>query len=110
LRENEGVATRILLDLDVKPDEVRNAVIEMAPGPDRDPPRTMSSVRRAQPGVGGAAVGFTVTPDAHTRRVLMRAAAHALANARTQFAVQDLAFALLGDEDAAATLAALLGK
>ncbi|MGO9904042.1 MAG: Clp protease N-terminal domain-containing protein [Solirubrobacteraceae bacterium] len=107
LREDDGLAMRILLDFDLKPDEVRKAVIEMAPGPDRDPPRTMPSVRRSQSGFGGADLGFAVTPDAHTRRVLMRAAAHALADARTQFTVQDLAVALWGDEDAAAAIAAL---
>ncbi len=117
LRESEGVAMRILLDLNIKPDEIRAAVIAMVPGPDQGPPQPRGRHRHgAASAVGSASavvrrtlpeVGFTAMPDARTRRVLMRAAARALADARTEFTVEDLAFAVWGDEDAAAAIATL---
>jgi ATP-dependent Clp protease ATP-binding subunit ClpA len=59
LREGEGVAMRILLDLDVKPDELREAVIAMAPGPGQDPPQPRAPRRY---GTASAGPGRTL-PD-----------------------------------------------
>jgi hypothetical protein len=103
LCENDGVGMGILRESGVDPRALREAVIELVPGPDREWPRPVSSVGPAQPGIV-----FTVMPDGHCQRVLMRACALALADARTEFTVPDLLLALWGDKQAAEEMTALV--
>jgi ATP-dependent Clp protease ATP-binding subunit ClpC len=89
LREDESVAVQILGEgTGVSTDQLRDQVLALAPGPDRDVPA--STVRQPpQP-----SVAYSVMPDAPARRLLMRAAARALEDGRTEFSVQDVRGAL----------------
>ena len=51
LREDEGVAMRILLDSNLEVERARQAVLEMVTGPDRDDARRRSSPDRWPHGV-----------------------------------------------------------
>ena len=60
VRENEGVAARILLDFDADSDKIRNEVIRMLSGPRRAPPGLRLGLRLAGPGVRAAGRGQEV--------------------------------------------------
>ena len=46
MRENEGVAARILLDFDADSEKIRNEVIRMLSGPGRSPPGSVGRLGR----------------------------------------------------------------
>jgi hypothetical protein len=96
---NEGVAMRILLRANVDPVLLREAVIAAGPehelpGAGGDEPLAPSGAEPPRP---PSVIRFSVVPDARARRLLMRAAAHALRDGRSEFAVEDLARALCED-------------
>jgi ATP-dependent Clp protease ATP-binding subunit ClpC len=87
VRENDGVATRILLDFDADSEKIRTEVIRRLSGPDYRPPRA------AHASAGGVVIeqdGFVVRPDAVLRRLLMAAGGRALINERSEFGLEDL--------------------
>jgi ATP-dependent Clp protease ATP-binding subunit ClpC len=101
----EGVPTRILLDCDAKPDQVREAVIRMlavsaarngpaAPGP-------------APPSGNGFEEWIRVGPGAGLRRLLMIAAARALDEGREDIQPRDVLLALTRDAHTGPLLAEL---
>jgi len=98
-RENEGVASRILLSFDADAEKIRVAVIELVPGPGAQP---------AIP-VPGRTSGFDpwirVGPSASLRRLLMVAAARALDDGRTRIETTDVLLALTRDETTGPLLA-----
>ncbi len=84
MRENEGVAARVLLDFDADSDKIRNAVIRLLPG-------------RGDPQHGSATTGplaadfrLVVRPDRDLQRLLMAAGGRALTNERHEFGLSDL--------------------
>jgi ATP-dependent Clp protease ATP-binding subunit ClpA len=99
----EGLAMRILLDSGVDPYRMRDALIKLLPGPDRDPPTRAAALSRPDDGIR-----FTAVPDAQTRLLLMKAAARALSDGRAAFLLTDLLAALWDDEQARGALAGLV--
>jgi len=84
VREDEGVAVRVLLDLDAEPEKIRNAVIALLPDAEEQEQRqATAAITRSE---------FTVTasPDQELRRLLVAAAGHALSNGREEFGLADL--------------------
>jgi ATP-dependent Clp protease ATP-binding subunit ClpC len=85
VRENEGVASRVLLSFDADSEKIRNAVIRLLPQSEGH-------------GRGGATTGavrlgqfrFTVGPDPELRRLLMAAGGRALTDQREEFGLADL--------------------
>jgi ATP-dependent Clp protease ATP-binding subunit ClpC len=84
VRENEGVAARILLDFDADSDKLRNEVIRMLPGPDG--PKNSSAAAGARTGD----FRLVVRPDRDLQRLLMAAGGRALTNERHEFGLSDL--------------------
>jgi len=86
VRENEGVAMRILHDAGVSSDRIREIAIAMIPAGE-----TVERHVRATrvPAVSGG-VTFTASPDPDLRRLLMAAAGRALADGRQEFGVEDV--------------------
>jgi ATP-dependent Clp protease ATP-binding subunit ClpC len=87
VRENEGVATRILLHFDADSEKVRIEVVRLLSGPG-------GRQRRGPNASAGIAVtgqsGFVVLPDSALRRLLMAAGGRALTDGRTEFGLADL--------------------
>jgi len=100
LRENEGIAVRILIKLDAKPETIRNEVIRMLSAPERhiDPP---------QPRASGLGASIQVTPSPRVRRLLMTAGAQALDEGRSEIDASDVLLALTRDESISPLLADL---
>jgi ATP-dependent Clp protease ATP-binding subunit ClpA len=106
LRENEGVAVRILRAFDADPDTVRDEVLRRVPGPADEPPgsppaRRVTFAHQSRP-VFDFPIQVSLAP--HLRQVLMIAAARALEDGRTDAQLRDLMLALVRDEQAAALL------
>jgi hypothetical protein len=100
VRENEGVAARVLLDFDADAEKVRNQVIRLLSG---------SSAGRSV--VAHPQSGFDqwirVGASASARRLLMVAAARALDDGRLEIEPHDVLLALTRDESTAPLLANL---
>jgi ATP-dependent Clp protease ATP-binding subunit ClpA len=101
LSETEGVAYRILLESDAFPETIRSGVTSALPGPDPEAARFRKArahsgqVFASSTGFGApAGVSFRVAPAPDAQRLLMAAAAHALDEGRTEFAVNDVLLAL----------------
>jgi ATP-dependent Clp protease ATP-binding subunit ClpC len=114
LSERDGVAHRILLESDAFPETIRARVTQALPGPDpeavRLPKARAGSGRAFASSTGFAApagISFTVAPAPDAHRLLMAAAAHALDEGRTEFAVDDLLLTLTQREETAGLLADL---
>jgi ATP-dependent Clp protease ATP-binding subunit ClpC len=100
-RENEGVATRILLDCDADAEKIRNEVMRLVPGPSAQPAVAM-------PGhVSGFDPWIRVGPSPSLRRLLMVAAARALDDGRSEIDASDILLALTRDEKTGPLLAGL---
>ena len=89
VRENEGVAARILLDFDADPEKIRNSVIRMLPGPGEAPAES-----RAQVDFDPV---IRVGTSPAVRRLLRVAAARALDDDRDRIEVTDIRLALTHD-------------
>jgi ATP-dependent Clp protease ATP-binding subunit ClpC len=85
VRENDGIAARILLDFDADSDKIRNEVIRVLPGPD-DPQQ--GSATAGPPRAGD--FRLVVRPDRDLQRLLMAAGGRALTNERHEFGLSDL--------------------
>ena len=114
LSETDGVAYRILLESDAFPDTIRSRVTRALPGPDPEAARFRRARARtgqafaSSTGFGApAGISFRVAPAADAQRLLMAAAAHALEEGRTEFAVNDLLLALTQRDETAGLLADL---
>jgi ATP-dependent Clp protease ATP-binding subunit ClpC len=98
-RENEGVATRILLTSDADAEKIRNEVIALLP----------SSGPQAGVPMPGHVTGFDpwirVGPAASVRKLLMVAAARALDDGRSEINAGDVLIALTRDQMTAPLLA-----
>ena len=83
-REGDGIAMRVLLDLDVRPEQVRDEVIRVLPHSERQ--------ARGRPAGTLRVSEFTITvvPDRDLRRLLMAAAGRALKEEREEFGLSDL--------------------
>lgn len=84
VRENEGVATRVLLAFDADAEKIRNAVIRLLPGSESSPGSTAAT---------GGTLGdfsFVISPDRELRRLLMAAGGLALSEQRIEFGLADL--------------------
>ena len=96
VRENEGVATRILLDFGAEPEKIRMEVIRLLSGPG-------GRQRRGANASAGTAVtgqgGFLVLPDSELRRLLMAAGGRALMQGRSEFGLADLLAVAEGQSD-----------
>jgi ATP-dependent Clp protease ATP-binding subunit ClpC len=101
----EGVSTRILLDCEAKPDQIRQAVIRMLAGSGA----AVQSTAGAEPPPSGN--GFEewirIGPGAGLRRLLMTAAARALDDGREDIQPRDVLLALTRDERTGPLLAEL---
>jgi ATP-dependent Clp protease ATP-binding subunit ClpC len=84
VRDNEGLATRILLHFDVDAATVRDAVIRALPPGAGEGADMAATLRR----VGD--VSFSARPDRGLRRLLMAAAGRALTAGRSEFGLEDL--------------------
>jgi ATP-dependent Clp protease ATP-binding subunit ClpC len=84
VRENEGVALRVLLDFDADSEKIRNEVIRQLPSPEGHERSRAAAAARI------SAVTFTVSPDQQLRRLLMAAAGRALTDQRAEFGLEDL--------------------
>ncbi len=100
VRENEGLASRILLDFDAGPDKLRREVI-----------RALSRPGGSRESQGGAVPGvefrIQVGLAPKLRRLLMAAAGRALDDGRTETQLRDLLLALTHDQEAARQLVEL---
>jgi ATP-dependent Clp protease ATP-binding subunit ClpC len=86
VRENEGVASRVLLSFDADSEKIRIAVIRFLPqseGHGRSGASSTGAVR-------GGQFRFTVGPDPDLRRLLMAAGGRALSEERDEFGLADL--------------------
>jgi ATP-dependent Clp protease ATP-binding subunit ClpC len=84
VRENEGVAMRVLLDFDADSERVRNEVIRQLPSSEgHERSRAVAAVRMSE-------LTFTVSPDDQLHRLLMAAAGRALTDQRDEFGLADL--------------------
>lgn len=84
VRDDEGVAMRVLLDFDANPEKIRAEVIRQLPrseGHERG--RTSATVRMIE-------LTFRVSPDHELEQLLMAAAGRALADQRAEFGLADL--------------------
>ncbi len=91
VRENEGVAARILLDFDADAEKVRNEVIRALSGSTRRP-----AVQRSE---SGFEEWIRVGPSAGLRRLLRGAAARALDDDRSEIEVSDVLLELTRQVD-----------
>jgi ATP-dependent Clp protease ATP-binding subunit ClpC len=85
VRENEGVATRILLEFNADSEKIRMEVIRLLSG-GRQSRGANASAGTAVTGQGG----FLVLPDSELRRLLMAAGGRALMHGRLEFGLPDL--------------------
>jgi ATP-dependent Clp protease ATP-binding subunit ClpC len=93
-REDEGVATRVLLDFAVDAEKIRDAVIRLLPGPGGASQRMRGSGSSHASEVAVAAesgeFSFIVSPDRDLRELLMAAGGRALSEQRLEFGLADL--------------------
>jgi ATP-dependent Clp protease ATP-binding subunit ClpC len=101
----DGVSTRILLDCDAKPEQIRQAVIGMLSG--AAPPASGAAANGPPPSGNGFEEWIRVGPGAGVRRLLMLAAARALDEGREEIQPRDVLLALTRDEHAGPVLAEL---
>ncbi len=99
VRENEGVAARVLLDFGADAEKIRDEVIRMLSGPDYRAGVTGRGL------AGAFAEEIRVVPTARVRRLLMTAAARALDDGRSEARVRDVLLAIARDEKTAPWLA-----
>ena len=99
--EHEGVAVRVLHDLGVDAERIRNEVIRLISSPEARP----YAVSRASE--VSSETSMNVNPSAIVRRLLMSATARALHGGRSEVDVADLLLALTGDEATSRLLASL---
>jgi ATP-dependent Clp protease ATP-binding subunit ClpC len=99
--EHEGVAVRVLHDLGVDAERIRNEVIRLISSPEARP----YAVSRASD--VSSETSMNVNPSAIVRRLLMSATARALHGGRSEVDVADLLLALTGDEATSRLLASL---
>jgi len=99
VRENEGVAARVLLDFGADAEKIRDEVIRMLSGPDYRAGVTGRGL------AGAFAEEIRVVPTARVRRLLMTAAARALDDGRSEVRVRDILLAIASDEKTAPWLA-----
>ena len=99
--EHEGVAVRVLRDLDADAERIRNEVIRMLSSPEA---RTYDARETAW---ASSEASIHVNPSAIVRRLLMSGAARALDDGRSQIEVADLLLALTRDEATSRLLASL---
>ena len=97
VRENQGVAARVLLDFGADAEKIRNGVIRMLALPSWRPPTETGAV-------SGLEFSINVGLAPQLRRVLMVAAARALDNGRTETQLNDLLLALTRDQQTAGQL------
>ncbi len=88
LRENEGVAIRVLVESGTEPEQIRSTVMRLLSGETGTRTETRS----------GFDEWIRVGPGAGVRRLLMVAAARALDDGRSQIASRDVLLALTRDE------------
>jgi ATP-dependent Clp protease ATP-binding subunit ClpC len=100
-RDNEGVASRILLACDADAEKIRNEVMRLVPGPGPHP--AVATLRRES----GFDPWIRVGPAAGLRRLLMIAAARALDDGRTEIDASDILLALTRDQGTGPLLAGL---
>jgi ATP-dependent Clp protease ATP-binding subunit ClpC len=109
VRENEGVAARILLDFDADAEKIRNEVIRMLSGPGPGARRQAQGSRRgvvvSHPAVPAVEYRLDVGLAPPVRRLLMVAAARALDDGRTDTQLRDVLLALMRDDETAGLLA-----
>lgn len=84
VRENEGVAARILSDFDADPEKIRNAVILAVTGSEEPKHGATTGPSRA------GDFRLVVRPDRDLQRLLMAAGGRALTNERHEFGLSDL--------------------
>ena len=99
--EHEGVAVRVLHDLGVDAEKIRNEVIRLL----SSPKARAYAVSRAS--YAGSDAWMNVNPSAIVRRLLMSATARALDGGRSEIDVADLLLALTSDEATSRLLASL---
>ena len=90
VRENEGVGSRVLLDLNVTSEQVRIAVKLMLAAPGMrggDGPRSTTGYATS---FSVEQVTFAVLADSELRKLLMAAAGRALADGRSEYGVTDV--------------------
>ncbi len=97
VRENQGVAARVLLDCGADSEKIRNEVIRMLALPSWRPPGETGAV-------SGLEFSIKVGLAPQLRRLLMLAAARALDNGRTETQLSDLLLALTRDQQTAGQL------
>jgi ATP-dependent Clp protease ATP-binding subunit ClpA len=100
--EHEGVAVRILHDLDVDAENIRNEVIRMLSSPE-----ARAHAAHAEVTYVSTETSIHVNPSAIVRRLLMSGAARALDAGRSEIEVADLLLALTRDEATSRLLASL---
>ncbi len=103
----DGVATRILLDCDAKPDAVREAVLRMVSGSRASTQQTGATPGEPPASGNGFEEWIRVGPGAGLRRLLMLAAARALDEGREDIQPRDVLLALTRDEHTGPLLADL---
>jgi Clp amino terminal domain, pathogenicity island component len=89
VRENEGVAARILLDSDADSEKIRNEVIRMLSGPGG----------RRQGGGAATFLPLKISPTPAVADVIAAAADHATTGGRAEFDLCDVLLALTRDDD-----------
>jgi ATP-dependent Clp protease ATP-binding subunit ClpC len=109
VREGQGVAARILQDLDADADaKIRNAVVRAIEDAKPASVPTASLLPPVTPSLtSGLEQGIHVVPSNSLRRVLRGAAARALEEDRSEIEVTDVLLALTRDEPTARLLAEL---
>ncbi len=106
VRQDEGVATRILVEAGANPDRIRSELIGRLPGP--EPQAAEARVVRSRAGASTRRrPAFAVPPTAGAERLLMAAAARARDDGRTEFSISDVLLALTQDDQAGELLADL---
>jgi ATP-dependent Clp protease ATP-binding subunit ClpC len=84
VRDNEGVAMRVLLDFDAGPEKVRTEVMRRLPSSEgHERSRATAAARISE-------LTFTVSPDDQLLRLLMAAAGRALTDRRAEYGLEDL--------------------
>jgi hypothetical protein len=109
IREGEGVACRILLDLGADPRTIRSRLLPLVSEPDRDDPRRTLRRPRSRLSHGpepegppeSGAPAFTCTASDAAERLLMSAAARAMTQGRLEYTVDDVRLALAEQPSAA---------
>jgi ATP-dependent Clp protease ATP-binding subunit ClpC len=101
----DGVSKRILLDCAVEPDQIRQAVIRTISG--AGAPTQAALPETPPPSGNGFEEWIRVGPGAGLRRLLMIAAARALAQGREDIQPRDVLLALTRDEQTGPLLADL---